>query len=85
MSSPVLLALGAHYLNTGDYKTAVELLTQVVDSEDASNEKRLRFLILSLQRVKTPKTQKNLSKDVEHQGLNEEAQKLVNGLVPEGK
>jgi tetratricopeptide (TPR) repeat protein len=82
-TGPELLSvLGAHYYNSGDFKTAAKVLRRVVDQEQAEDEQRLRFLILSFIRSGDPATARTyLRQYIEQHGLSEEAKALIRSLA----
>lgn len=49
-SPQMLIALGGHYFNAGDYALAADYLKQAVDQDDQVDERTVRFLVLSLVR-----------------------------------
>jgi tetratricopeptide (TPR) repeat protein len=78
----LLAVLGAHYFNSGDYKTAAKVLRRVVDEEKSEDEPHLRFLISSLARSGDAKTARTyLRQYVERHGLNEEGRRLIRLLA----
>jgi tetratricopeptide (TPR) repeat protein len=82
-TGPELLSvLGAHYYNTGDFKTAAKVLRRVVDEEQAEDEQRLRFLVLSFIRSGDPTTARAyLRQYIELHGLSDEAKSLIRSLA----
>jgi tetratricopeptide (TPR) repeat protein len=78
----LLAVLGAHYFNSGDYKTAAKVLRRVVDEEKSEDEEHLRFLISSLARSGDSATARTyLRQYVERHGINEEGRRLVRLLA----
>jgi tetratricopeptide (TPR) repeat protein len=78
----LLAVLGAHYFNSGDYKTAAKVLRRVVDEERADDEQHLRFLVSSLIRAGDAAAARDyLRQYIERHGMSEDATRLVRLLA----